>query len=579
MKDHSPLAWTRRALFGILASLSACSGGGGDGSNSGLDTEPPMPGNVADGLGADIDSQSSTSTISANWTGFTDNSGEIASYDWAIGTTPGGTEIQPWTNVGAVSFATATGLALGSGTTCYVAVRAYDPSSNVSQPAISDGVTVMPGGGSGGGSGSASTLAASVSQWGITWRFAEPELCGQFCNGDWWVVGPVQVVEITPATTVVGGRTINGSMVNPVPDGVHGYDSTLYHPYENGTYHANLNAAIGVSETSPLQLAPGSSMISVESQLTAAANGSFSQLKTAAVLTVLAAEPPADAFRPPYAGTDKTIRFRESDLDFNVLPGIAAVGSTPDLNATAAQFQRVWLDHCPGWGSRFMHPVENMPDYGRDFTSLIGTGLLLAQLDFTNAQKRDLVVRLVQIGIDHFGNVQNGCFWPGEGGHGSGRKFPILFAGRLLHDAAMQNLGATHPSVYYGPGNGQNQAHFGEDCQTFRVAETSPGVYDWGYGNYNASYVGMAEWGNSHATYPSNDHSDWMQDPYRRCCTGNAWVAQTLCARLMGLTTAWAHDEYFEYMDRFMQTETAGTWTRSWEPWQEQMWDHYRPLL
>ena len=37
-----------------------------------------------------------------------------------------------------------------------------------------------------------------------------------------------------------------------------------------------------------------------------------------------------------------------------------------------------------------MHPTQNMPDYGRDFTSLLSTGFLLANLNgYTNAQKRD----------------------------------------------------------------------------------------------------------------------------------------------------------------------------------------------
>ena len=38
-----------------------------------------------------------------------------------------------------------------------------------------------------------------VSQYGITWRFDRPVKSGQFINGDWWVIGPVTVVGITPA--------------------------------------------------------------------------------------------------------------------------------------------------------------------------------------------------------------------------------------------------------------------------------------------------------------------------------------------------------------------------------------------
>lgn len=572
-----------RARWFVLAGLpvlAGCGGGGGDTAGSGatVDTTPPVAGAVLDGPTADIDTQTSTTSIAANWSGFHDDSGSLAGYRWAIGTTPGGTEIQGWTAVGTATSASTTSVVLGTGTTCFVSVVGFDAANNQSVAAVSDGVTIeVPSGGGGSGGGSTpGTFATSVTQWGITWRFADSEQVGQFANGDWWVLGPVSIVEISPPCQTVGGRTINGSMINPVPDGVHGYDSTLFAPYSDQRYQTSLNVAIGVSASTPLVLPPSTSLISVISQMTTPPSGSFSQLSTAAVLTVLGTVPPADAFRPPYTGTDKTIRHREADLDYEVLGTLAPTSSTPALAETAARFQRVWLDHTPGWVSRYMHPVENMPDYGRDFTSLYGTGALQLQLNYSNAQKRDLLVRLTQIGIDFWGNVSNGCFWEGVGGQGSGRKFPILFAGAVLHDATMSAIGTTHPSGYYGPSHQNNRSQFGEDCQTFTVLQTSPGVYNWGYGGYTAAHVGLPEWGNNHTTWPTNDSSNWTQDPYRRCCTGNAWVGQTLAARIMGLRSAWNHDVYFDYMDRFMQTEQVGAWTRSWEPWQEQMWDTYR---
>ncbi|MFY9343276.1 MAG: hypothetical protein WAT39_12340, partial [Planctomycetota bacterium] len=560
------------------ACATGCGSGGSGSSSATTDTIPPQAGTVRDGLGDDVATQSSATTIAANWSGFVDDSGAIAEYRWAIGTSPGGTELQDWTSVGTATTATNGNLALGSGTTCHASVRAYDAAGNASAVATSNGVGIdLPeGGGDPGG-----TLAASVTQWGITWQFAAPATVGRFCNGDWWVVGPVAVVAITPGTQNRSGRQIHGSMVNPttLAGGEHGYDSELFHPYENDRYKPFLNRALGVAASSPLVLAPGSSLISTISYLGTGlpANGSFSQLQTAAVLTVLAAVPPAGAFRPPYAGTDKTIRHVEADLDYTALAGIAAAPGAPDLAATAARFQRVWLDHCSGWTSRYLHPSDNMPDYGRDFTSLFGTGALLLQLDLSDAQKRDLLVRLVQIGIDFFGNVQNGGFWEGVGGQGSGRKFPILLAGKVLNDAAMLAIGTTHPSGYFGPGHPNNRSQFGEDCQTFVVQQTSPGVFNWGHGGYTAASAGLPEWGNSHSTYPSSDNASWTGDPYRRCCTANAWVGQSLAARIMGLRVAWNHPSYFDYQDRFMQIEQVGQWTRSWDAWHGAMWDLHRP--
>src|SRR5207245_1485271 len=63
-----------------------------DASSNGVtvDATAPTAGTVNDGSTApDISFQSSTTTISANWSGFTD-ANSISSYQWAIGTTSGG---------------------------------------------------------------------------------------------------------------------------------------------------------------------------------------------------------------------------------------------------------------------------------------------------------------------------------------------------------------------------------------------------------------------------------------------------------------------------------------------------------
>ncbi len=560
------------ALTAIALLLSACGGSGlARGGAGGGDTTAPVPGAVNDGTGADVDLQTSTTVLSANWQGFSDGDGAIAYYEAAVGTTPGGTDVLGWTPVGTTTVVSAGGFSLVVGTTYHVAVRAYDAAGNVSVPAFSDGVTVQSGGGGGGPS-----TARTLSQWGVTWTFSTERPVGQFANGDWWVQAPVDIVDITPHTQLSGSRTIHGSMLNPVPNGIQGYDSGLYDAFAAGRYSDALNVAIGVSASAPLHVASDASLISAISQLTPATNGSLSQLRTAAVLTVLQTAPGSDAFRPAYSGTDKTIRFHESQLDYTVLAALQAVGGTPAIGTIADRFARVWLDHTPGWLSRYLHPVENMNDYSRDFTSVIGTGALMLNLDFTFAQKRDLLVRMVQLGIDDYGNVLGGCAWSATGGQCSGRKFPILFAGRVLHDAPMSAIGTSHATVFLGPGNAANTTTFGEDGQTFVVQETSTGVYNWGYGSYTAQHVGMKEWGNSHASLPSNDNVDWGTDSYRRCCTVNAWLGQALAMRIMGLRTAWNHQVFFDYIDRYMTIEPAGSWTRAWDPWQDTMWLQYR---
>ena len=414
---------------------------------------------------------------------------------------------------------------------------------------------------------SSGSTATSLSQFGVTWTFDAPYPVGQFANGDWWVVGPVTIVDINPPSTS-GGRTMNGSMVNPNPNNQsQSYDSSMYAQYAWPTsYQPANNAALDVSQSNPLVLQPNSSLISSISKTQAMLRP---QLKSASVLTVLSAPAPAGSFRPPYCGNDKSIEFNVSQLDYTKLASLAPVGSTPPLATVEQWFERPWVDHIPDWIGRYHHPSENMPDYGREICDRLGIAGLMLNLNYTDAQKETLLIRLTQVGIDFFGIVEAGGLnnWPAGGGHHSGRKLPILFAGLVLNDFDMSNIGF------------DDRIAFNEDDQTFYVAETSPGVYNCGFGGYGPQDVGLPEWGNQHAKNKGQDDSTWFGNSYRTCCTANVWWGQVLVAYIMGARALWNHEPLFDYMDRYRSTApTTGqaAWTISNTPFQLDMWDAYR---
>jgi len=415
------------------------------------------------------------------------------------------------------------------------------------------------------------TAVTSISQFGITFTFAQPVQAGQFANGDWFVVGPATLVDMQPPCITVGTRVMNGAMINPDPGSVyHGYDNALYGSGNAWRYQANLNVALNLSPTNPRVLQPNQALVKTISNTNTAY---VPQLETCAVLTCVASAPPMRSFRPPYGGPDHEPRYDADMIDWTALLSVTAAPGMPSMASQVAKFERPWLDHSSGWPSRYIHPVLNMPDYGRDLTTLYNEGALMANVNLPQQQKELLVIRLVQIGIDFWGNVKNGCTWEGVGGHNSGRKLPILFAGALLNDAEMLAVGPNYPSVRNL--NGTYVTHFGEDCQSFFVQQTSASQINWGYGGYQTTDIGIAEFGFSHVHQPQNDQAGWTADSYRRCCTANAWVGGVLCARMMGLVGNWAHAPLFEYQDRYMQTETSG-WTRSWSPWVGAMWDLHR---
>ena len=103
-------------------------------------TPPPAPTNVVDGLSGDVALTNNNASMSATWNAVSDPS-TIDHYEVALGTTPGGIEIAPFTSVGNVTSTTRGGLALADGT-YYIAVRAVDGAGNFSAAGVSNGLTV-----------------------------------------------------------------------------------------------------------------------------------------------------------------------------------------------------------------------------------------------------------------------------------------------------------------------------------------------------------------------------------------------------------------------------------------------------
>ncbi len=103
-----------------------------------VDATPPLTPVVTD----DGTATSSTSELHATWSSSDPESG-IAEYQYAIGTTPGGTDLTDWTPVGTDTQVTKTGLSLAVGTACYFAVKAKSGQDLWSGAGVSDGIAVV----------------------------------------------------------------------------------------------------------------------------------------------------------------------------------------------------------------------------------------------------------------------------------------------------------------------------------------------------------------------------------------------------------------------------------------------------
>ena len=111
---------------------------------SGTDTTPPSaPPAVRDGTGTDISTTVSTTQLSANWDASTDNESGISGYQYAIGTSAGGTQTVNFTSLGNVTTVTKTGLTLTVGQTYYFSVKAVNGAGLTGSATNSNGQTVV----------------------------------------------------------------------------------------------------------------------------------------------------------------------------------------------------------------------------------------------------------------------------------------------------------------------------------------------------------------------------------------------------------------------------------------------------
>lgn len=393
--------------------------------------------------------------------------------------------------------------------------------------------------------------ATEISQYGITWKFDRDYPAGQFCTGDYWVVGPVKITVIENSWHRHGVKPEpgqDGSMINPPATDKQGYDKRLT------SYVAALNVAEPAPTAGrPLTLKAGESLVSTVSWLVGEPgcpkiNGGTGAprpvLRDAAVLTCLQAAPPEGSFRPPYCGGDKRIRFNQKDLRYGLLKSLPRVPGTPDPDAITKSVERPWIDHTHQYLGAMTHPSANMPEYGRELSIAVGDAALMLLLDIPRGQKEKLLTGFVQIGIDFAAIADNGGGWPSNGGHHMGRKWPILFAGLLLDDEHMKNVGRW-------------KTEFQEDLDTFYVSQAEVDMTHSGAWApdkrasrraYETRDIGLPEWGIIHTVKPAADNMAW--DATYRPINNVGYAGWTLAAQLMGQREAWNHEALFDYVDR-----------------------------
>jgi len=364
-------------------------------------------------------------------------------------------------------------------------------------------------------------FAGSASQHGITFNWnGNPEM-GRFANGDYWVVGPIDLSSISGA---------DGWQVNVIP----GYEVPL-------SSCSGERQVVVVSSPSLSSIGNAG-----ESILAMIGTSGTACVKTAAVLTVVSEPPPdngATVFRPPYVGSEKPY-YSINDLQTQLLPSLAPVSNTPTLQWVEDRFGPVQTDHVKGAIGRKVHALDYMPDYAPDMAVDHNEAALRLMLNDPIDQKMPGLIAYVQFGIDEFHMARLGQDWPAGGGYTPGKKQPTVFAAVLLNNQEMKdwisnNVGHYHEDnfVYYGQGGvvlfGNPQASSRTKADPYEYIDGAEALHD----------AGPAVPGES----------------YQFCCLSHPYKGSTLAALLIPeMHDVWNHQEIFDYADRWV---TFGVWT------------------
>jgi hypothetical protein len=383
-----------------------------------------------------------------------------------------------------------------------------------------------------------SFAATSASKNGVTWTFDRDCITGQYANGDPWVVGPVTITSISPLP--IEGR--HGTMINPNIGSSQGFDNGLgSNPYVS---------ALNVGKNLPITVATDSSVVS---SITADAYIAFGTIQMFSILTVVQNAPAVGSFRPPAVGNgSRASVWNESQLDYSKLNTLARAPLTaaPSISSYAQWFSYPWLEIDADWTGRYLHPLYMAEaGYGRELAVRTGTAALLLNLDYTNTEKRDLLVGVVQAGIDNYGFVSKGGVWYNDGGHNIGRLSPLIIAAGVLNDNNMKSviMGSAMKFQEFQTTFFVSQ----EDVDRLReAAPTGDAVHP-----YTVSNIGLAEWGIRHTSIPQWDNNYWAA-AYRDI-NALTFAATTMAAKVMGLRSTINWEPLFQYTDRYLDYEQS----------------------
>ena len=456
------------------------------------------------------------------------------------------------------------------------------------------------------------TAGTPLQKRNIRWTFDRDVEYGAFANGDVYIVYTaglqIDTIEYLSGTWQNGGGNRSGTEVNTLislNDNGFGVTST------NNTYDPALNVALNL----PYSCSAGQSFISASPQPNPNVDPYKTSIADMEVLTVLGSHATFGDFRPTVYGSNKTINYNKSQINYNVLGSMTDLSGGPSFADCERLTERIWYSGHDSWYERYIRPHQNWDDYGNTWEEGVQAAYIKLNCNYTNAEKEQLAINICQQGIDFAGMVDTGASWPADGGIFGGRKMPMFLAGAMLGDTALRdkstNFGEIQQTFYVSaadlaggsakgdyldpvfsgtnaqanaPGTTLTQTEVSFDVANMTVGRiirnTTTGESaivtgrsssttithttlpsGWTAGdNWELTELGMAEWGIRHAQTgnPLQDQRAW-NIPYRTSDTAGGWFGQALAVEVMGLKAAYGHNPFFDYVERYSRISAPQT--------------------
>ncbi len=389
---------------------------------------------------------------------------------------------------------------------------------------------------------------------GVSITLSGTHTIGYYVTGEPYIIlsGASTITAIdSPPNQDYGECTHEGNaMANPIPMGTQGFCSH-YVGTDAGVYVHAYDAAKDVKTQLPYPIKAGDSLtVSVmrSDELPVESPPRKVPIYKIVVFMFVSEAPPPRSLRPGFYGTDRTLAFNESDIQWDRLANYPKSGLTQcptqaymeDSNRFPSLPFHVWGDN---WTATKMNGQLNTANTNAENSAQFSAprfvdSALWLNLDWTIAQKRKHALQIIQNGIDIGSYHLAGGKMLASGSHQTGWKYPLFLAAVLLQDSRLLEI--TRDPLNFVEGKET----------TWRINESDVGRFlDEATPAFESGHVGTYWWGLSHNSLPNKDRgytTDIGQmNPYHGMYSN--CVGVMLGARMMQAESDWGWGIAFRY--------------------------------